>query len=213
MNNRRFALPALFLALLAGASTSEAQTLKASPTSLTFSYTVGASSFPAAQSLAVAPTSGSALTFTATAGGIAWLTVTPDSGKTNATLKVSVNPTSLAVGNYTTNIVLTPTGGSALNVPVTLSVVAPPASLVATPNPVTVTYARGDTLPLTPTALNLSGGGALLSYTMTVTGAAWLTVTPKSGIIFPAFSAQVALIIDPTGLTPGHYTGTIKIDH
>lgn len=120
MLHRTIALTAFTLALAAGGL--EAQTLKATPTSLTFSYTVGATTFPAAQSLAVSPATGTALTFTASAGGISWLTVTPDTGKTNATVKVSVNPTSLAVGNYTAIIALTPTGGIMRKVAVTFCV-------------------------------------------------------------------------------------------
>ncbi len=189
----------------------QAQTLKATPVSLSYAYTLGSTTFPAAQTLAVAPASGAALSFNAVVVGGPWVTVTPDSGKTNASLKVSVNPTSLPVGTYTANIMLTPVGGTTLNVPVTLSVKAPPATLVVTPSPVTLSYTRGDPTP-DPVAINLSGGGALLSFTVTVSGATWLTATPKSGIIFPAFSSQVALLVDPTGLTPGTYKGSIKID-
>lgn len=193
------------------AAPAQAQTLKATPASLSYTYTLGSSSFPAAQTLAVAPASGSSLTFTALVVGGPWVTVTPDSGKTNASLKVTVNPTSLAVGTYTAFIAMTPTGGTALNVPVTLSVKAPPATLVVTPSPVTLSYTRGDPTPA-PVGLSLSGGGALLSFTVTISGATWLSATPKSGIIFPAFSSQVALLVDPTGLNPGSYKGTIKID-
>lgn len=201
----------IMAAALLWAAPAQAQTLKATPASLSFSYTLGSTTIPAAQTLAVAPASGSALTFTAAVVGGPWVTVTPDSGKTNASLKVTVNPTSLAVGTYTGYIALTPTGGTALNVAVTLSVKAPPATLVVTPSPVTLSYTRGDPAPAA-VALSLNGGGALLSFTVTISGATWLSATPKSGIIFPAFSSQVALTVDPTGLNPGTYKGTIKID-
>ncbi|MBI5084376.1 MAG: hypothetical protein HZB13_07250 [Acidobacteria bacterium] len=205
--------PALIALLIAGLAVGRAdgQTLKATPVSLSFQYTLGSATLPAAQTLAVAPTSGTSLFFTVLVTGGAWVTVTPDNGRTNASLKVQVNPTSLPVGTYSATVVLTPTGGTALNVPVTLSVKAPPATLLATPSPVTVSYTRGDVAP-DPIALSLTGGGALLSYTLTVAGATWLTATPKSGIIFPAFSSQVALTVDPTGLMPGTYKGTVKID-
>ncbi|MBI5282572.1 MAG: hypothetical protein HY858_12885 [Candidatus Solibacter usitatus] len=206
----RRALIALMMAGLA-VGRADAQTLKATPVSLSFQYTLGAATLPAAQTLAVAPTSGASLFFTVLVTGGAWVTVTPDNGRTNATLKVQVNPTSLPVGTYAATVVLTPTGGTALNVPVTLSVKAPPATLMATPSPVTVSYTRGDVVP-DPIALSLTGGGALLSYTLTISGATWLTATPKSGIIFPAFSSQVALMVDPAGLAPGTYKGTVKID-
>jgi uncharacterized protein (TIGR03437 family) len=188
-----------------------AQSLKATPASLNFTYVLGSATLPAGQSVAVAPVTGGALSYTAAVTGGSWLTVSPDSAKTNSSVKATVNPSTLAVGTYAANLVLTPAGGTALNVPVTLSVKAPPATLVATPSPVTLSYTRGDPLP-PPIALNLNSGGALLAYSLTVNGATWLTATPKSGIIFPAFSLQVALSIDPTGLGPGTYKGTVKID-
>ncbi|MBI4891517.1 MAG: hypothetical protein HY821_12900 [Acidobacteria bacterium] len=200
-----------FVSLLLLAVGAWGQTLKSTPASLTFSHALGSTTLPASQTLAVAPTSGAALNFTAAVAGAGWMVVSPTSAKTNASVKVTVNPTGLAVGNYTATVVLTPAGGTPLNVPVTLTVKAPPATLVATPSPVTVNYTRGAAAP-SPVSLSLIGGGALLSYTITITGASWLSATPKTGIIFPAFSAQVALLVDPTGLTPGTYRGTVKID-
>jgi len=202
---------AIVALLVAGGSLARAQALKATPVSVSFQHTLGAATFPAAQSLAVAPQSGAAVNFAAAVTGGSWLTVSPDTARTNATVKVNVNPTGLPVGTYTASVVLTPAGGTALNVPVTLSVKAPPATLVATPSPVTVSYTRGAALP-GAVALTLTGGGALLSYTLTISGATWLTATPKSGIIFPAFSSQVALMVDPAGLAPGVYKATVKID-
>lgn len=187
------------------------QSLKSTPATLTFSYQLGAATLPASQNLAVAPLSGAALNFTAAVSGASWLTVSPATARTNATIKVTVNPTGLSVGNYTASVVLTPTGGTALSVPVTLTVKAPPATLVATPSPVVLSYTRGGATP-DPVALTLTGGGALLSYSISISGATWLTATPKTGIIFPAFSAQVALQADPTGLAPGIYKATVKID-
>lgn len=198
-------------ALLLLAAAAPAQTLKSTPATVTFSHQLGSATLPASQNLAVAPASGAALNFTAAVSGASWLTVSPTSARTNATVKVSANPTGLSVGNYTASVVLTPTGGTAFNVPVTLTVKAPPATLVATPSPVILSYTRGAALPQ-PIALTLSGGGALLSYTITISGGTWLSATPKTGIIFPAFSAQVALQADPTGLAPGIYKATVKID-
>lgn len=200
-----------FATLLLLTGLASGQALKSTPTTLTFSHQLGATTLPAAQSLAVAPVSGTALSFTAAVSGGSWLSVSPATAKTNASIKVSVNPTGLSVGNYTASVVLTPSGGTALNVPVTITVKAPPATLVATPSPVIVSYTRGAAAP-SPVALTLSGGGALLSYSITISGATWLTATPKTGIIFPAFSAQAALQVDPTGLAPGIYKASVKID-
>jgi uncharacterized protein (TIGR03437 family) len=187
------------------------QTLKVTPTSLAFSYQVGATALPAAQTLAVSPQTGStAISFTAAVSGGAWATVSPDAGKTNASLRVTVNPASLAVGSYTATLQVTPSGGTATSVPITLTVRAAPSSLTVTPNPVTVSYTRGGTVP-SPAALDISGNGALLSYTVAVSGAPWLSVSPKSGIVFPAFTSQVTLTFDPAGLAPGTYKGTVTV--
>lgn len=207
----------IFTILAASAAfslTAAGQSLKATPASLSFAYTQGSATLPAALTVNVAPVSGAALNFTASlqfSGTSGWASVTPTSGKTNLSVKVTPNPATLPVGTYTATLVLTPAGGTALNVPVTLSVKAPPATLTATPSPVTVSWTRGAANPA-PIALSLSSGGALMSYSMTVSGATWLTATPKSGIIFPAFPAQVALIVDPAGLNPGSYKGTVKVD-
>lgn len=188
-----------------------AQTLKVSPAALSFNYTLGTAALPAAQTLAVSVTSGTPASFTVIVSGASWLTVTPESGKTNATLKASVNPTSLAVGTYSGTVVLTPAGGTALNVPVTLLVKAQPSSLTVTPATVTTSYTRGGST-LAPVALTLSGNGALLTFTVVVSGAPWIKASPASGIIFPAFSSQVALTLDPAGLDPGVYKGTVTIN-
>jgi uncharacterized protein (TIGR03437 family) len=208
----------LIIILAASAAVSlsaSGQSLKATPASLSFTYTQGSTTLPAALTVNVAPASGAALNFTAALtfnGAVGpWASVTPTSGKTNLSVKVTPNPATLPVGTHTATLVLTPAGGTALNVPVTLSVKAPPATLTATPNPVTLSWTRGAANP-SPIALSLSSGGALMSYSMTVSGATWLTATPKSGIIFPAFPAQVALQIDPAGLNPGSYKASVKID-
>jgi uncharacterized protein (TIGR03437 family) len=187
------------------------QTLKVSPAALTFAYTLGAAALPAAQTLAVGVQSGSAASFTVTVSGASWLSVTPESTKTAATLKATVNPTSLAVGAYTGTITLTPAGGTALNVPVTLQVKAQPSSLTVTPATVTVNYTRG-AAAISPVALTIGGNGALLTFTVAVSGAPWIKASPGSGIIFPAFTSQVTLAVDPAGLEPGVYKGTVTIN-
>jgi uncharacterized protein (TIGR03437 family) len=187
-----------------------AQTLKVSPAALSFTYTLGTAALPAAQTLAVSVPSGSPLNFTVVVSGASWLTVTPESAKTNATLKASVNPTSLAVGSYSGTVVLTPASGTALNVAVTLQVKAQPSSLTVTPATVTVSYTRGGSA-VTPVALTLAGNGALLTFTAAVSGAPWMAASPASGIVFPAFSSQVSLAINPSGLDPGVYKGAVTI--
>lgn len=97
----------------------------ASPPSLSFSYTIGGSN-SATQNLGIT-SSGAALTYTASVSTSLgnWLSVTPTTGSTPATLTVSVNPSGLSGGvTYPGTITLTPGGSdnSPLVVQVSLAV-------------------------------------------------------------------------------------------
>jgi uncharacterized protein (TIGR03437 family) len=94
--------------------------LTATPASVTVSYALGAAK-PAPTTLAIsAPT---AMAFTvAVPASAPWLTVTPASGQTPATLTVNIDPGGLAAGPYSANITISSTGTPALSVPVTLTV-------------------------------------------------------------------------------------------
>ena len=95
-------------------------TLAVSPTSLSFAAPVGGSS-PAAQSVAVSasPTN---TTFTVGKGAATWLSVSPSSGSTPASLSVATSVGTLAAGTYTGTITVTPASGTARTVAVTFTV-------------------------------------------------------------------------------------------
>ncbi|MFN7924670.1 MAG: hypothetical protein U0Q16_31500 [Bryobacteraceae bacterium] len=190
---------------------SQTPVLKVTPATLSYAYTVGDPKLPASQKLSIAGAK-TGTNFTVLASGGPWLSVTPLSGTTPATLQVTANPTTLAVGNYTGAISIT-SGGTApetVIVAVTLAVAAPPATLDISPNPITLTYVRGNTPPF-PIGLGLSTSGQVLSYTATAGGGTWLSVTPKSGAVFPAFPTNLTVTVNPAGLVPGAYKGTITI--
>ena len=99
-------------------------TLTPDPTSLTFTYTAG-NPPPVPQSVIVT-SSGTMVSFTASATSSGWLSVTPTSGSTPDTLSVSVNPLILGAGTYSGSITLSPAGGAAqVIIPVTLTVITP----------------------------------------------------------------------------------------
>ncbi len=111
-----------------------ASPVTASPTSLTFTYASGGQS-PASQSISVS--GGTGLTFSATAASTGnWLSVTPASGATPATLTVSVNPSGLNPSKtpYTGTITVagtgSATGSTAVNVSLTVSAPLPTISSV-----------------------------------------------------------------------------------
>jgi uncharacterized protein (TIGR03437 family) len=191
-------------------------TLVAPNTTLTFTQAAGGPA-PAAQSIAV---SGSPvpLNFTvvsATFNGVNWLSATPASGATPASVQVSVNGASLAVAQYTGTVTIASAGaaGSPIAVGVILNVVPPPV-LAASATSLSFAYTIG---LAAPAAQNLTvtstGGSGNVPVTAQVqyAGAAvqsWLTVTPTASNNTPAtFAVSVAT----SGLAAGKYTGQIVI--
>jgi len=211
-------LPALLAAGLWAAAIAPAQTtappLKASPATMTFSHTEGADKLPATQTLAISGGStASPLNYQITIGGGPWLVATPMTGTAPASVKVTVNPTSLTVGTFTGTITVSSVGGSTTQtatVSVTLTVKGTAPTLSAAPNPVSLSYVRGGTVP-DAAKVKLTTSGALLPYTVATAGGTWLTVTPKSGIVFPAFATELSVAVSPASLAPGAYKGTITI--
>jgi hypothetical protein len=104
-------------------------TLKMTLTSGSLAFTTTVGSNPAAQTITIQNTGGNTLTWTVGAPSAAWLTVTPASGSDNAqassTITVNVNTAGLSPGKYDATVVITPTPGTAVTVPVTLTVNQP----------------------------------------------------------------------------------------
>ena len=99
-------------------------TLSVSPSTLPpFLYQMGGT-VPTAQSLTVSATGGTSQFSVRESPAVSWLVVSPLSGSAGnspVTLSVSVAPTGIPAGTYTTTVVVTPNGGSDLPaVPVTL---------------------------------------------------------------------------------------------
>jgi uncharacterized protein (TIGR03437 family) len=180
-----------------------------SPTSLTFSSQSGSS--PGAQSVSVSSASGTAgvgftVTPTTTSGG-SWLSTSANANPTTPySFNVSVNSNSLAAGTYSGNIQLVPTGGTTVNIPVSLTLTAP-AAVSATPTTLTFNYRAGDSAPAAQT-LTVSGGGASLAYSATAASTGnWLVVSPATGTT----PGTVNVSISTTGLSTGTYTGTVLV--
>jgi uncharacterized protein (TIGR03437 family) len=177
-----------------------------SPTSLTF--TAGSGSNPIAQTIGVTSASGSAgISFTArVTAGNTWLSTTGTAGNTTpSTLTVTVNSSALDAGGYFGNILISPSGGNPVNVPVNLTVLAG-ASVSATPTSLVFNYRVGDSAPATR-QLTVSGSGAF-NATPTSTGN-WLVVSPASGTA----PGTVTVSINPSGFTTGigTYNGTVLV--
>jgi uncharacterized protein (TIGR03437 family) len=179
-----------------------------SPTTLAFSTAQGAS--PQAQSVSVSSTSGAtgvAFTVQVTSGS-AWLSTSAITNPTTPyTFQVTVNSSSMAAGTYSGNIQITPTGGSIVNIPVSLTITAPP-SVSASPTSLTFNYRAGDAAPASQPITVSGSGSAALGFTATASSTGnWLVVSPTSGTT----PATVNASINIAGLTTGTYNGTILV--
>jgi len=198
--------------LVVGNGGSSGGNVSVSPTSLTFSAAYGGSA-PSSQTLTVSSASGSSgVSFTAAATSTGnWLSVTPTSGTTQATLNVSVNQASLSAGNYSGSISITPSGGTAVSVPVSLSVVSQPSISVSPSSLVfAFQYGSGGTVTSGQVTITATGGTANFTASASSTGS-WLSVFPTSG----STSSTTALTVqvNPAGLTAQSqpYKGTITV--
>ena len=181
-------------------------TLTATPTALAFNYAPGAAA-PASQTLSITAPSATQVS-AAVSSGNSWLSVTPGNGTTPATFAVSVNTAGLTSGTLSGNIQITSSGGSPLNIPVTLNV----TSTVLTVPSTTLTF-NATVGGSTPAAQSVSVTGTSgISFTTSVTssgGANWLAATP-SGSVPSSISVSInsaAL----SGLAAGQYSGTVTV--
>jgi uncharacterized protein (TIGR03437 family) len=117
------------------------------------------------------------------------------------------------VGVYETTLLITSAGAanSPLSVPVSLSVSNPAPAMTPVPAAVAFNFTTDQTGPLTPQALSINTSGEPVSFTASVTGAAWLTITPASGISLLGAPATLTVSANPTGMLPGTYSAKINI--
>jgi uncharacterized protein (TIGR03437 family) len=199
-----------FAAFVCGLQAQTTITITATPAALTFNYQSGATTLPKSQNLTVRASSGTPSFTTSTPATDFWLNVSLNGGNLPATMSVSVNPTSLPVGQYVSSITITVTGAAApVAVAVTLNVTEAPSTLSLTP--ATLTFAAPPD-PSAPQTVTLSTNGAPISFTATA-GATWMTVSPTVGIVLPGELATLTVTVDATNLTPSAtpYTANITV--
>lgn len=168
------------------------------PQSLSFTYQQGSTALPATQSVSVfsVPTGAS---FTATASSTGnWLTAGAGTA-TPAAIPVSVSVSGLAPGNYSGSIAI-----GAIRVPVSLAIVkATPPILSVSPTTENLGTATSGEVTVSNT------GGGTLQFTAS-SDQPWLT-TGGSGTATPGAPASLSFAANPSGLTPGVYTGHVTI--
>jgi uncharacterized protein (TIGR03437 family) len=190
-----------------------APTIKVSPAALVFTYQEGSATLPAPQTLAVTAASGAPASSVFTnSGNSPWMTFSPLQGRTPLSIRVSINPTSLPIGQYSESIVLiTPeTGGVSVVVPISLTIKAPPSDLRVSPTTLSMVYRLGESPPA-PVTTFLQTTGGLLSYSAAATGAKWMRVSPSGGAVFPGFRLPLSISADVSDLVPGTQRGTLTI--
>ena len=135
------------------------------------------------------------------AGGSRWLTVSPASGETPATIQVRVDTTGLQAGTYSGVIRAIPDGnaGGTRLIAVT-AIVAPTTAIVVDQTPLTFTGAGTKSL-----LIGATGGN--MGFTVAAANAPWLSVTPTTGNA----PATVSVTANTTGLNAGTYQGSIVV--
>ena len=188
-------------------------TLTASSTSLSFAQASNGGA-PASQILTVSTSAGAPITFAANVTlfqGLNWLTVSPTSATTPATLTVTANGTGLSPGIYNGQIALSSSGASnAVVVNVTLTVSNIPTITISPASLAPVFFQIGGANPAAQTiVVSLAGGGAVaFNASATISsGTNWLAVSPTAGTT----PANVTVSINPAGLPAGSYQGTVTI--
>jgi uncharacterized protein (TIGR03437 family) len=190
-----------------------------SPLQMTFAYTQN-QTVPAAQNATIVNASSgtAAIPFTvttATQSGGSWLQVSAASGSTplnNPGLSVSVTPGSMNPGTYQGTVTVTPSGGTAQVINVTLTVTGS-AVVTASPTTLSLSYLVGGTSPTS--TIQVSGGGSAAAFTAIASSTSnFLKVSPASGTTPNTGTFNLAVSADPTVLAtlmPGSYSGTITV--
>ncbi|MCC6391315.1 MAG: hypothetical protein IT167_11995 [Bryobacterales bacterium] len=206
----------LFSLLLAAlpASPQVLPTLSLTPSTLSFTYQIGAATLPAAQTIQVKRSgSGAALDFTTSLSPAApWLIVTPTTGKTGTSISLRVNPTSLNAGTYSTTLQVDATGSAGpVTASITLIVKNPPPTMTAAPASLAFGWQTDSSSPPAAQTISVSTTGEPLSFTAAVASATWLSITPTVGVVLSGSPLTLAVSVDTTGLVPATYTSRITL--
>ncbi|MDA8084239.1 MAG: hypothetical protein M0024_11335 [Nitrospiraceae bacterium] len=149
------------------------------------------------------------LDWTATSDS-AWLSVSKTAGSIAGGLgdqaDVVIDPTGLAIGDYTGKITFAYNGGY-VDVPVTLSVVAPPV-LAVTP-PAMALQADAGTVVTQQAGIGLNNDLSGKLTWAASSNSSWLTIAPSSGVSNAQTPAVVS--VNATGMVPGVYSGLITV--
>jgi uncharacterized protein (TIGR03437 family) len=194
-------------------ATAQPAQLTVGPASIGFTYQQGSGVLPESQALSVFtnPT-GSTFSVTLAASGQSWLSVGGSATGTPAVLPLSINPGSLAPGNYATQVTVSSADGAPVNIPVTLTVLSAPAKLTVTSQQETFTLVQGSSPAIGQVTILNTGSGTLQFTSQAVSQGNWLALNGlASGSSTPSAPAVLGYTVSPAGLGPGVYTGQIIV--
>jgi uncharacterized protein (TIGR03437 family) len=207
------ALSAGLFAVFAGRAIAQAQTptLTPSPVSVSFPWQQG-TALPAMQLVSVkGGSSTAAYTVAVMPAGALWLSASPDSGNLPASLSLRVNPSGLPVGTYNASVQVSATGfATPATVTVTLVVTEPLPTLTVSSSSLSFTSPPN---PPASQTFQLATTGGPVPFTAAAQGAAWVSLSPASGVALPGVPMVITVAVNPTGLDPSAtpYTGKIVL--
>jgi uncharacterized protein (TIGR03437 family) len=144
------------------------------------------------------------VTFEADITASTWLSITPTSGMTPATITVTVDPTNLRAGNYSGSVILSSSGNRIRTIPVNLTVADQPALGVSPPF-LEFAYAHGGNAPA-PVNIYLGRFGANISV-LAAANVPWISVNPST----PSTSGPITVTVTPGALSAGVYHGAVTL--
>ncbi|MCU1326524.1 MAG: hypothetical protein JWN34_1894 [Bryobacterales bacterium] len=185
-----------------------------------FNYASGGA-VPAPQAVGISASEAATITgvtVTYLSGGSpGWLSAFPVAPfATPNSLTLNVSPVTLAAGSYIADVALTAAAAdptSSLHVTVFLVVsggggIVQGQIISATPGNLDFSWSSGSPLPAAKIlSVKVNDDAPFTASRSTDTAASWLAVSPVSSVS----PGQVAVTVDPTGLSAGVYTGTITL--
>ena len=183
------------------------------PASLVFNFQTGQTP-PSAQTMTISATPGQLVNFAIYNTyegnpGKAWITLNPSSGAIptsgSTQVTVGVDTTNLQPNTYTARMTLVAAGVAQPDIPVKLLISN--LQLLNVPSAaLTFTYQLNGAVPATQYVTCTATSGTLSFAISASSGASWLSV-PATG----ATPAPFAVTVNPAGLPPGTYSGTITV--
>jgi len=187
-------------------------TLLIDPYQLQFHIAAGAPRISGSQCVAVLTSGQSVAVQGSLAGSPLWARLNIAQFQTPGSFCLTADATSLVPGSYSNTLNVQTTGTQPSSASIQLNLVVDPDSPAnfLVPSHLTTSAAKdGD--PQTQSFVISNNGGLPASFQLIPPSAAWLKLTPSSGLVSIGSSIVVTAQIDPTGLESGVYDTSFSI--